>query len=254
MPPIFTPIPSEVERKAPGAGGKPPVDRRPTGGGGGGGDDDWRSPRRGPREALHRTRAFVFCALAGDMMFFVVLVALFYARQAGTHMDPQTLRQIGDWHPVLLPPILFLNTAVLLLSSLSMERARQHIFREFDVLEEWLGLGRPALRRTIPWIATTLALGLLFLAGQIIAWRQLTAQGFAFDRWATPASYFFYLITGLHAAHLALGVLALVFCLVALSRLQRVQSRQIAVDATAWFWHIMALAWLILFAVLLFGQ
>jgi len=135
-----------------------------------------------------------------------------------------------------------------------MELARRHIFREFDVLEEWLGLGTPALRRTLPWIGATLALGLMFLAGQVIAWRQLTAQGFAFNRWATPASYFFYLITGLHAAHLALGVLALVSCLVALSHFKRVESRQIAVDATAWFWHTMTLAWLILFAVLLFGQ
>src|SRR5271169_6792747 len=115
MPSIFTPTPSETERKEPGIGGKPPVDRRPTGGGGGGGDDDWRSPRKGPREMLHRARAFLFCALAGDMMFFVVLVALFYARQAGTYMDARTLRQVGDWHPVLLPPILFLNTAALAL-------------------------------------------------------------------------------------------------------------------------------------------
>ena len=176
MPSIFTPIPSEIERKAPGTGGKPPVDRRPTGGGGGGGDDDWKNSRHGPREQLHRTRAFVFCALAGDMMFFVVLVTLFYARQASTHMDPLTLRQIGDWHPILLPPILFLNTAVLLLSSLTMERARQHIFQEFDVLEEWLGLGRPALRRALPWVALTLVLGLLFLAGQAMAWRQLTRR------------------------------------------------------------------------------
>ncbi len=254
MPTIFTPIPSDVERKSPGIGGKPPVDRRPTGGGGGGGDDDWRSPRRGPREALHRARAFVFCALAGDMMFFVALVAVFYARQMATHMDPRTMQQIGDWHPILLPRILYLNTALLALSSLTMELARRHIFREFDVLEEWLGLGRPALRRTLPWIAATLALGLAFLAGQVIAWRQLTAEGFGFDRWATPASYFFYLITGLHAAHLVLGVFALIFCLIALSRFKRVESRQIAVDATAWFWHTMGLAWLILFAVLLFGQ
>src|SRR5208282_5364748 len=65
---------------------------------------------------------------------------------------------------------------------------RRHIFREFDVLEEWLGLGRPALRRTLPWLGATLALGLMFLAGQIVAWRQLTAQGFAFNRWASPGS------------------------------------------------------------------
>ncbi len=254
MTPIFTPVPPEVERKSPGAGGLPPVDRRPTGGGGGGGDDDGRVPRRGPREHLHRMRAFVFCALAGDMMFFAVLVALFYARQAGTRMDPETLRQIGDWHPVPLPRILFFNTAVLLVSTLTMEVARRHIFREFDVLEEWLGLGKPALRRTLPWIGLTLALGLMFLAGQVLAWKQLTAQGFAFDRWATPASYFFYVITGFHAAHLVVGVLALLFCLLALTRLRRVESRQIAVDSTAWFWHAMGLAWLILFAVLVMGQ
>jgi len=254
MPSIFTPTPSEIERKAPGTGGKPPVDRRPTGGGGGGGDDDWAHSNRSPREILHRTRAFVFCALAGDMMFFVVLVTLFYARQAGTHMDPRTLRQIGDWHPVLLPPILFLNTAVLLLSSLTMEQARRHIFREIDVLEEWLGLGRPALRRTLPWIAASLVLGLTFLAGQFAAWRQLTAQGFAFDESATPASYFFYLITGLHAAHLLFGILALLVCLLALAGFKRVQTRQLAIDSTAWFWHTMGLAWLVLFGVLILGQ
>ena len=230
------------------------MSRRPTGGGGGGGDDDWKSQRRGPRELLYRTRAFVFCAIAGDMMFFVVLVALFYARQTGTHMDAETMRQVGDWHPVLLPPILFLNTAVLVLSSLTMELARRNIFREIDVLEEWLGLGQPAMRRARPWLAATLALGLLFLAGQALAWRQLTAQGFAFDRWATPASYFFYLITGLHAAHLALGIVALIFCVGALGWLKRVEYRQIAVDATAWFWHSMGAAWIALFAVLLFGQ
>ena len=172
MPSIFTPIPSDVERKAPGTGGKPPVDRRPTGGGGGGGDDDWRSPRRGPREALNRIRTSVFIILAGDMMFFVALVAAFYARQLSTHMDPRTMQQIGDWHPILLPRILYLNTALLALSTVTMELARRHIFREFDVLEEWLGLGRPALRRTLPWLGATLALGLLFLAGQVIAWRQ----------------------------------------------------------------------------------
>jgi cytochrome c oxidase subunit 3 len=135
-----------------------------------------------------------------------------------------------------------------------METARRHIFREFDVLEEWLGLGRPALRRTLPWLAATLFLGTLFLFGQFQAWRQLTAQGFGFDRWATPASYFFYVITGLHAAHLVFGVLALLLCLFGLSLLQRVDDRQIAVDATAWFWHAMGIAWLVLFAVLVLGQ
>jgi cytochrome c oxidase subunit 3 len=254
MPSSFMPTTRETERKEPGTGGKPPVARRPTGGGGGGGDDNWKNPQRRPRELLDRVRVFLFSVLGADMVFFVVLAALFWARQAGSQMDAGVPRPGGDAHPVLLPPILFLNTAVLLLSNLTMERARRHIFREIDVLEEWLGLGRPALRRTLPWVATTLFLGLLFLLGQAVAWRQLSAQSFGFDPGAVPASHFFHLFTGVHAAHLALGILALLVCLSVLGRLKRVEFRQIAVDASAWFWHAMGLAWLLLFAALILGQ
>jgi len=255
MPSIFTPTPSETERKEPGIGGKPPVDRRPTGGGGGGGDDEWKNERKGPRELLNKVRFSVLSWLAADMIFFAVLVLVFFARQAGMRMDPRSHEFIGDWHPVFLPHILYWNTAVLLLSTLTMERARQNIFREIDVLEEWLGLGRPALRSALPWVGATLVFGLLFLTGQGMAWRELTAQGYAFDHIrVTPASYFFYVITGLHALHLILGILALLFCLCGLGWLKRVEYRQIAVDATAWYWHAMTLAWLLLFGVLALGQ
>jgi cytochrome c oxidase subunit 3 len=188
------------------------------------------------------------------MLTFGVLVIFFYARQSGLRMDTLSHEFTGDWHPVRMPPILYFNTALLLVSSLTMEVARRNIFREIDVLEEWLGLGHPALRRTLPWLGATLALGALFLAGQGIAWKQMTAQGFAFDRWSTPASYFFYLITGLHAVHLAAGVLALSVSLGALGLLKRIEFRQIAVDAAAWYWHAMVLAWVLLLCVLAFGQ
>src|ERR1017187_7223372 len=123
MPSIFTPSPAETERKEPGFGGKPPVDRRPTGGGGGGGDDGKNDPRK-PYENINRIRFFVFSALAADMMFFAVLVLFFFARQNGMLLDPRTHIFRGDWHPILLPKILYLNTALLLLSSLTMELGR----------------------------------------------------------------------------------------------------------------------------------
>ena len=254
MPVTVTRAPAEIERKEPGIGGRPPVDRRPTGGGGGGGDDDWQGPRGSARDRLHRFRFFVFTGLAGDMMVFAVLVVLFFARQASTHIDPRAVGVIGDWRPIQLPPIVYLNTALLVLSSLAMEMARRGIFHPMDALEEWFGLGRPAVRRARPWVAATVVLGCLFLAGQVVAWRQLTAQGFGFNEWSTPASYFFYVVTGLHALHLVLGVFFLVFCLSALSLLRQVQTRQIAVDATAWYWHTMGLAWLLLLGVLAAGQ
>jgi cytochrome c oxidase subunit 3 len=255
MPSIFTPTPTEIERKKPGTGGKPPVTRRPTGGGGGGGDDDRRDESRGPGELLRRVRFFVFFALAGDVLFFAIVIGAFFVSHAGIVMDPRSHTFSPNWHPVILPRILYVNTALLVLSSLTIEFARRHIFREIDVLEEWLGLGRPALRNTLPWIAATLALGILFLIGQGLAWRQLSQSGFSFDRYhVTPASYFFYLMTGMHAAHLMLGVLALVGCLCALGLLKRVEYRQVAVDSTAWFWHFMGATWLVLFAILALGQ
>jgi cytochrome c oxidase subunit 3 len=254
MPTTFTRNPVEVERKDPGIGGKPPVDRRPTGGGGNGDDDEWkRSGRGGPRELLKRFRMIVFFGLAGDMMFFLALAVMFFAHQGTGHFDARTQEFIGDWHPVQLPPILFLNTAVLILSSLTMEIARRNIFRELDVVEEWLGLGRPAMRRTLPWLAATLVLGGAFVAGQWAAWQQLSTQGFSFDRWATPAIYFFYMITGVHALHLAFGLLLLIACLGALGLLRKIEYRQIAVDSVAWYWHTMGLAWLLLFGLLALG-
>ncbi len=252
MPATFTRHTVETERKEPGFGGKPPVDRRPTGGGGG--DENWdsrHSRRHGPREQLIRYRMAVFSILAADLVFFAVLVSAFFVRQSSVHIAPSD-NVVSDWHPLSAPPILWINTAILLLSALTIEVARRQLFHEIDIMEEWLGLGRPAVRRAAPWLIATIALGGLFLAGQWMAWQQLAQQGqhFATD----PNSYFFYLITGVHAAHLFLGLAALVFALVAMFRLRRVEMRQIAVDCTAWYWHAMGVFWLFLFGLIVFFQ
>jgi len=215
MPATFTRHPTEIERKDPGIGGKPPVDRRPTGGGGDG--ENWDNQphgRHGPRELLIRYRLGVMFALAGD---------------------------------------LWLNTAVLLLSSATMEMARRQLFHEIDVMEEWLGLGRPAVKRAAPWLAATLVLGLMFLAGQWIAWEQLVRQGFYFTS-PDPSSHFFYLITGIHGLHLLLGIFALIAALVGLFALKKIEFRQVAVDSVAWYWHTMGLFWVFLFVLLVFFQ
>ena len=61
-------------------------------------------------------------------------------------------------------------------------------------------------------------------------------------------------MAGLHTLHLLAGLLALLLCLSTLSWLKRVEFRQIAVDATAWYWQTISLTWLFLLAVLAFGQ
>lgn len=185
-------------------------------------------------------------------MFFVGIVTMFFHTQGAGHTDAYN-HYINSWLPLTIPPILFLNTAVLLISSATIEIARRHMFHEIDAMEEWFGLGKPTSRRAMPWLVATLALGLLFLAGQVVAWHQLAVQGAPF-RSDSTSSHSFYIITYAHAAHLTAGVLGLIAALICLSAFKRVENRQIMVDTVAWYWHSMGLLWLCLFLLLVYCQ
>ncbi len=126
------------------------------------------------------------------------------------------------------------------------------LFREMDVIEEWLGLGRPMARRTWPWLAATAGLGAAYLAGVSLAWRDVARQNIHFT--SSPDSAFFFVLTGSHALHIALGLLLLAAGSLGLYRLRRVEQRQAMVDSIAWFWHTMGAFWLLLFALLLFAR
>jgi|SRR5579875_1977459 len=251
MPATFSRTPIDVERKDTGMGGKPPEVRRPTGGGGGGDDWDGRSSsRRGPRDLISSYRLTLVCALGADLLFFVLILVTFLAGRRIEWMHP------GAQLPLMrqafhVPPILWLNTAVLLLSTITMERARRPLFSEIDVLEEWLGMGRPAGRRSLPWLLATLVLGMLFLTGQWIAWMQLAQLGVHYS--TSINSHFFFLISEVQALHLLLGILALAGSLAGLFLLRKVLWRQILIDCTAWYWQGMGMLWLGLFAFLIFG-
>src|SRR5580704_19087124 len=158
MPATITPNKTDQERKRRledndnGSGRRPPTDKRT---GGGGDNDNWNDRpqgRRGPRENLGRARLAIFFALAGDLMFFVAIVSAFFVSQSSGRFNAYN-QYINEWLPTVIPPILWLNTAVLILSSVTVEIARRHMFRENDVMDEWLGLGKPITRRAFPWIA-----------------------------------------------------------------------------------------------------
>jgi cytochrome c oxidase subunit 3 len=234
-----------------GSGRRPPTDKR-TGGNGDG--DNWNNHpqrRRGPRDRISSARVGLFFALGGDLMFFVALVSVFFVNKSSGHFDAYS-HYINNWLPTAIPSILWLNTAVLLLSSISAEIARQGMFDERNAMDEWIGLGRPISNRASIWLAVTLALGSLFLAGQWIAWSQLAAKHVFFG--SSMSSHFFYLITVTHAIHLFLGIAALITALVALRRSRSMSTRQVLVDSTVWYWHVMGVLWIFLFALLEFGQ
>ena len=259
MPAIITPVHNDQDKKKRrpddhdgGFGRRPPNDKgdKRTGGGGDGDKDNWGS-NRSPRHKLTTYRQGLFFALGAVLMFFAAIVGAFFVTQASSHINASN-NFVNEWLPTAVPPILWLNTAVLLLSSVAIEIARRRMFREVDVMDEWLGLGKPITRAAYPWIATALVLGLTFLVGQWVAWRQLATEHI-FLR-SNPSSHFFFLITYAHAVHLLAGVGALIAALIGLYTSRQMESRQILVDCTAWYWHSMGVLWLLLFALLVFFQ
>jgi cytochrome c oxidase subunit 3 len=253
MPAIYTP--PEIERRLGetddgdhGGGRRPPTDKLT---GGNGEPDNWNPRKRGPktpRERLERLRVGLFLVLLAVLMFFAAIISVFFVAHSGDHYNAND-RHINAWLPMAIPSILWLNSAILFLSSVTIEIGRRHMFREMHVMDEWLGLGKPTSRRAMPWVAATVVLGTLFLVGQLMAWNQLAAQRITF---ANPSSHSFFLMTGVHAFHLVVGVLALVGALVGLIVSRQMESRQIYVDLAAWYWHSMGVLWLLLFFLMVY--
>jgi cytochrome c oxidase subunit III len=146
----------------------------------------------------------------------------------------------NDWTHVVLPPILYLNTLALVCSSLTLELSR----RASSISS--LG-GSPAPRSSTIWLSATLALGLLFIAGQYEAWRQLVSRGLYLA--TSPNSSFFYVFTGLHAIHVLGGIAALAY--LTFWMVVRPQTlRRSTFGSTATYWHFMGTLWIYLLCVL----
>jgi cytochrome c oxidase subunit 3 len=172
----------------------------------------------------------VWIGIAAITMSFAAYTSALIVRQGAT----------PDWEHFQLPPILYLNTLLLLGSSGTLERGRRLILKAVP----W----RAASASQGPtWLFVTLVLGLLFIAGQVFAWRDLAGQGLFLA--TNPSSSFFYVFTALHALHLLGGVTALGYLLGRLHA-STAWPPMAALDATALYWHFMDVLWLYLLVVL----
>jgi len=233
-----------------GRGGDRPAP--PNGGGDDGGFPDSGLPNYGAR--LRRARLGLVCAIATVSMVFVSLTSALIVRRGLPTFDDSTRTYLRDWGGVQLPWVLLaINTAILLISSLTMEGARRGIARRAALPPvrsiPGVSLGE---ERSFPWLGVTVVLGLGFLAGQWIAWGELKARGFLVN--TNPDSSFIYLLTGAHAIHLMGGIFALLWAGVASLQDKAIEGRRIVVDVAAWYWHFMAVLWIYVFALLAFAR
>ena len=174
-------------------------------------------PSKSP-PGMYRLGLLIACG--SILAFFAALVVAFYWRS----------RTPPFWAPIALPHTLWLSTAIILASSVTFEAARRAFRR---------GLHLVAARLLV----VTACLGAAFLASQVSAWLNLVHRGFYLAQ--NPYSSFFYMFTGLHAAHLVGGLIALF--IVVLGR----TTRRETVDTVAYYWHFLGVLWIALFVILL---
>jgi cytochrome c oxidase subunit III len=171
---------------------------------------------------------------------FGLFISAYYMRMShGLVMDHGTVQAAsrGDWYPVTKPPILWLNTLVLVLSSVAMQTAKAAVAGEQR--------GRALLALGVGG-----ALTWLFLAGQLVAWRQLHAPVcFVFGN---PAEAFFYVLTGAHGLHLVGGLFVWGRTLTRMwARGSKLAAVRLSVELCTVYWHYLLLVWLVVFMVLL---
>ena len=187
-------------------------------GSGGGGEPDGRGANR------RASFAGLFVLLVATAMIFAALTVAFAARRSSG----------DDWAGVPKPPILYANSVVLLASSVVLDQSRRAL------------KAHNRTRFNLWWTAATV-LGLLFLTGQGLAWRELAKAGVYAG--SNPASAFFYMLTAAHALHLLGGVGALIYVDVQAWRFRLGPAKRTAIDVTAVFWHFLDGLWLYLMAL-----
>ena len=139
------------------------------------------------------------------------------------------------WHAQAIPVVMWVNTALLILASIMLERSRRSAASETssNPRGEFLAGG---------------LLGILFIIGQVIAWQQLHA-GEHFVQ-ASPATGFFYLITGLHGLHLVGGLVAWAIVASKLWRSDSPAEHQLGMKLCTIYWHFLLIVWMVMFALM----
>jgi len=177
------------------------------------------------------TRTGIWVGLAAIAMTFAALTSALYVREGSGY---------ADWTHIELPQILWFNTLALILGSITLERAR-HRVAAFMRNEEH--------DRSVPmfWLNATMALGLVFVVGQYLAWLRLRSEGLYLP--TNPNSSFFYVLTGVHVIHVLGGLGGLSRAMFKF-RSATHPLRRSTMDATSYYWHFMGVLWVYLMFIL----
>lgn len=183
------------------------------------------------RSARQARTALNFLLAVITSLFGLFIIALFIRSQ---YTDWESLS--APWQPLANPWQLWLNTFLLCVSSGGFH---------------WAGIasGRNNSNGTTEGLIVAGLFAFLFIAGQLWLWQQLTAQGYGVA--GNPANSFFYLLTGVHGAHLLGGIIAWARTMNKAWRGDSPASIKDSVTLCARYWHYLLGLWLVLFVLLI---
>jgi len=177
-----------------------------------------------------------------NMWLFLLSVIMVFGGLTSAYVVARSMVKQPEYFD--LPGILWNNTAIILFSSATMQYAVWAVRK---------GLNKRALAA----LGMTLVLGLLFMWGQWYAYGEMVAAGnFFVDPGRIDDSVsFFYVLTGLHAFHIASGILVLLgVMLLTLRNRFKPGGKVLTYEISAIFWHFLDLLWVYLFLFLLLTQ
>lgn len=179
----------------------------------------------------------VWIGVCAIMMTFAAFTSALIVRQGAS----------PDWQHFQLPRILYLNTLILLFSSITLGIARWRFSSIAGAMESAPASARTLFTEGQSWLYVTGTLGALFVGGQILAWRSLAAQGLFLS--TNPSSSFFYVFTALHGLHLIGGIGGLTYIIGKMGRTNGT-ARTTGLGAVCVYWHFMDGLWVYLFVLL----
>lgn len=185
-----------------------------------------------------RSETGVWIGIFAIVMSFAAFTSAMIVRQGAS----------PDWRHFELPRLLYVNTLNLLASSVTLGLGRKRLASIAGLSATAPSKAAKSYSEGMNWMYCTLAFGVLFVIGQVLAWRTLAAQGLFLS--TNPSSSFFYVFTAMHGAHLLGGIGGLAYMIRKLCKTNGT-GQTTGMRALCVYWHFMDGLWIYLFILLM---
>ena len=168
------------------------------------------------------------------MWAFLGSECIFFGSMIATYLLYRNTTRDGPGVDLFNIPFTSASSFILLMSSLTMVLAH-HAWERRDT------------RQARIWLSATAMLGATFLAGQIFEFTEFVHEGLTLS--TSPFGSSFFMLTGFHGIHVALGVVMLTAMVIFGAGGRLHHDRGLDVELVGLYWHFVDIVWIVIFTV-----